>query len=68
MPATIIRLGADLLIRATSGICDRSRLNAELAGAVIEARRHDWTAVAALYDALYDTPPVGRPTRRPLVA
>ncbi|HYU85348.1 MAG TPA: hypothetical protein VEK80_11140 [Kribbellaceae bacterium] len=51
MPAKIRRLGADLLIRATSGICDRSRLNAELAGALVEARRHDWTAVYALYDA-----------------
>lgn len=50
MPASIRRFGTDLLIRATSGICDRSRLNAELAGALIEARRHDWSAVLALYE------------------
>jgi hypothetical protein len=60
MPARILRLGTDLLIRATSGICDRSRLNAELAGAVIEARRLDWAAVSDLYDAA--------PPHRPLVA
>jgi hypothetical protein len=49
MPA-LRRLGADLLIRATSGICDRSRWNAELANALFEARRHDWTAVLAIYE------------------
>jgi hypothetical protein len=49
MPA-LRRLGADLLIRATSGICDRSRWNAELAGALFEARRHDWSAVLAIYE------------------
>jgi hypothetical protein len=59
MSASIRRFGTDLLIRATSGICDRSRLNAELAGAVIEARRYDWYDVLALYDDEY----VGRPRR-----
>jgi hypothetical protein len=49
MPA-LRRLGADLLIRVTSGICDRSRWNAELAGALFEARRHDWSEALALYD------------------
>lgn len=44
------RLGADLLIKATSGICDRSRLNAELAGALAEARSADWAVVQSLYD------------------
>ncbi len=52
MPTTdsLRRLGANLLIKATSGICDRSRLNAELAGALAEARSADWAAVLPLYD------------------
>jgi hypothetical protein len=47
--APLRRLGADLLIRVTSGICDRSRLNAELAGALAEARTADWAVVLSLY-------------------
>lgn len=50
MPATLLRFGADLLVRATSGICDRSRLNAELAGAVFAARRQEWTDVLSMYE------------------
>jgi hypothetical protein len=48
--ASLRRLGADLLVKVTSGICDRSRLNAELAGALAEARTADWAAVQSLYD------------------
>ena len=62
MPASLIQLGADLLVRATSGICDRSRLNAELAGAVIEARRSEWSTVQHLYDEGRGTRPL--PLRR----
>jgi hypothetical protein len=58
----LIRFGADLLVRATSGICDRSRLNAELAGAVIEARRFEWSAVQHLYDDGHQDRPL--PLRR----
>ena len=62
MPASLIQLGADLLVRATSGICDRSRLNAELAGAGIEARRSEWSTVQHLYDDGRGTRPL--PLRR----
>jgi hypothetical protein len=60
MPASIRELGTGLLIRATSGICDRSRLNAQLAGAVAEARGYEWSTVLAMYD---DDKYVRRPRR-----
>lgn len=50
MQTSIRRFGTELLIRATSGICDRSRLNAQLNGAVFEARGHEWRSVLSLYD------------------
>jgi hypothetical protein len=40
---------AELLNRATQGICRGSRLNAELGHAEALARRDDWDSVFALY-------------------
>jgi hypothetical protein len=38
-----------MVIRMTSGICDRGRLNAQLAGALEEARAQDWREALAVY-------------------
>ncbi|MBB6568026.1 hypothetical protein HPO96_03885 [Kribbella sandramycini] len=40
---------AELLIRATQGICDGSRLNAEAGHADARARLDDWDSVRDLY-------------------
>ncbi|MEU4602260.1 hypothetical protein AB0F43_04695 [Kribbella sp. NPDC023972] len=42
-------LGAELLIRATRGICDGSLLNADTGRADTSARLEDWAAVLSLY-------------------
>jgi hypothetical protein len=57
MSASIRRFGTEMVIRITSGICDRGRLNAQLAGAVVEARAHDWREALSVYP----DEPVGRP-------
>ena len=40
---------ADLLVRATRGICDGSLLNADSGRADTSARLDDWAAVLSLY-------------------
>ena len=42
-------LTADLLVRATRGICDGSLLNADSGRADTRARIDDWSAVLSLY-------------------
>lgn len=54
MAVSIRRLGIDVLIRLTNGISDRSRLNAQLAGALVEARGHDWREALAVYNSHLD--------------
>ncbi len=49
MAVSLRRFGIDLVVRMTNGISDRSRLNAQLAGALVEARGHDWREALAAY-------------------
>ena len=49
MAVSLRRLGIDLVVLVTAGISDRSRLNAQLAGALVEARAHDWREALAAY-------------------
>ena len=49
MSGRIRQLGTSMVIRMTSGICDRGRLNAQLAGALEEARAQDWREALAVY-------------------
>ncbi|TDC28368.1 hypothetical protein [Kribbella albertanoniae] len=46
---TLRDLGTELLLRATQGICDGSRLNAESGHADALARLDDWAGVLSLY-------------------
>ncbi len=49
MSGKIRQLGTSVVIRMSSGICDRGRLNAQLAGALVEARAHDWREALDVY-------------------
>ncbi|GAA1678530.1 hypothetical protein GCM10009745_22710 [Kribbella yunnanensis] len=48
---TLRDLGTELLLRATQGICDGSRLNAESGHAAALARLDEWAGVLSLYAA-----------------
>ncbi len=48
---TLRDLGTELLLRATQGICDGSRLNAESGHADALARLDEWAGVLSLYAA-----------------
>ncbi|ONI76623.1 hypothetical protein BWI15_04820 [Kribbella sp. ALI-6-A] len=46
---SLLGVGAELIVRATRGICDGSRLNADQGRTLTAARISDWSEVLSLY-------------------